>query len=84
MKKTVERKSRKTLRTSYKRSDFPGGLTRGKYAARLASGPSNEEIAQRIDELGRKLAMHDQAIADIIKALGELVKPPVPKKRPLS
>jgi len=26
------------LRRSYKRSDFPGGFTRGKYAARLAAG----------------------------------------------
>jgi DNA-directed RNA polymerase subunit K/omega len=26
------------LRRSYKRSDFPGGFIRGKYAARLAAG----------------------------------------------
>jgi hypothetical protein len=26
------------LRQSYKRSDFPAGLVRGKYAARLAAG----------------------------------------------
>jgi len=26
------------LRRSYKRSDFPAGFTRGKYAARLAAG----------------------------------------------
>lgn len=26
-----------TLRSSYKRSDFPGGLVRGKYAARAAA-----------------------------------------------
>ena len=26
------------LRSSYKRSDFPAGLIRGKYAARLAAG----------------------------------------------
>jgi hypothetical protein len=26
------------LRRSYKRSDFPGGFTRGKYAQRLANG----------------------------------------------
>jgi hypothetical protein len=29
---------RNELRRSYKRSDFPGGFTRGKYAARLAAG----------------------------------------------
>jgi len=26
------------MRRSYKRSDFPGGLIRGKYAARMAAG----------------------------------------------
>lgn len=26
-----------TLRSEYKRSDFPGGLVRGKYAARVAA-----------------------------------------------
>jgi hypothetical protein len=30
--------SKDDLRRSYKRSDFPGGFVRGKYASRLAAG----------------------------------------------
>jgi hypothetical protein len=44
---------------------------------------SNKELAQRLDELERKLATHDQAITGILKTIRELMNPPVPKKRPI-
>ncbi len=36
--KTAKRVKKDDLRPGYKRSDFAGGLARGKYAARLVSG----------------------------------------------
>jgi CHASE3 domain sensor protein len=48
---------------------------------------SNKELAQRLDELEsrleRKLTTHDQAIAGILKAIRELMNPPIAKKRPI-
>ena len=44
---------------------------------------SNKELAQRLDELERKLATHDQAITGILKTIRELMNSPVPKKRPI-
>lgn len=44
---------------------------------------SNKELAQRLDELERKLATHDQAITGILKAIRELMHTPEPKKRPI-
>ena len=46
---------------------------------------SNKELASRLDELEvrltRKLAGHDQAIAEIIKTLRQLMNPPNPTRR---
>jgi acyl-coenzyme A synthetase/AMP-(fatty) acid ligase len=44
---------------------------------------SNKELAQRLDELERRLATHDQAITGILKTIRELMFPPEPKKRPI-
>ena len=49
---------------------------------------THKELAKRLDELEsrieRKLATHDQALADIIRAIRELMAPPEPKqKRPI-
>jgi hypothetical protein len=44
---------------------------------------SNNELAQRLDELERKLNTHDQAITGILKAIRELMNPPVSKSRPI-
>jgi len=41
----------------------------------------NKELAQKLAELERKLATHDQAITGIINTIRELVTPPLPKKR---
>lgn len=39
---------------------------------------SNKELAKKLDEVERKLATHDQAIAGILNAIRELMKPPEP------
>ena len=49
---------------------------------------THKELAKRLDELEsrieRKLVTHDQALADIIRAIRELRAPPEPKqKRPI-
>ncbi|HMN46825.1 MAG TPA: ORF6N domain-containing protein [Povalibacter sp.] len=48
---------------------------------------SNKELAQQLKDLEtlitRKLATHDQAITGILKAIRELMQPPVPKGRPI-
>lgn len=43
---------------------------------------SNKELSGKLDELERKLQTHDQAIAGILNAIRELMKPPeLPPKR---
>lgn len=45
---------------------------------------SNKELAIKLEELERKLQSHDQAIAGILHAIRELMKPPEPPyKRPI-
>jgi hypothetical protein len=44
---------------------------------------TNKELARKLDELERKLATHDQAIAGLIEAIRELMSPPEPKRRPI-
>lgn len=39
---------------------------------------SNKELARKLNELERKLATHDQAIAGILNTIRELMKPPAP------
>lgn len=70
MKKTAKRKSRDTLRTSYKRSDFPGGLARGKYAARLASSSS----LVRLDPEIQAAFPTSQAVNEALRGLLRVAK----------
>ncbi len=42
---------------------------------------TNKELAKKLDELERKLATHDQAIAGLINAIRELTSPPEPARR---
>ncbi len=45
---------------------------------------SNKELAAKLGELEHKLESHDQAIAGILNAIRELMKPPQPaKKQPI-
>jgi len=42
---------------------------------------SNRELAQKLAQLERKLQSHDQAILGILRAIRELMNPPLPKRR---
>jgi hypothetical protein len=42
---------------------------------------SNRELAQRLDELERKLEGHDDAIRNLFEAIRQLLAPPEPKRR---
>lgn len=44
---------------------------------------SNQKLAVKFSELEHKLESHDQAIAGILNAIRELMKPPETKKRPI-
>ena len=48
---------------------------------------SNQELAQRLDQLeariAKKLTDHDAAIAAILSAIRELMNPPPSKRRPI-
>ena len=42
---------------------------------------SHKELAQKLNQLERKVGAHDKAIAEIITAIRELMSPPEPKKK---
>lgn len=42
---------------------------------------SNQQLAEKFAELERKVSSHDQAITGILRAIRELMNPPLPKKR---
>lgn len=44
---------------------------------------SNRQLAAKFAELERKVGSHDQIIVGILKAIRELMHPPVPKTRPI-
>jgi hypothetical protein len=42
---------------------------------------TNKELSAKLDELERKVATHDEAIAGLITAIRELAAPPPPKQK---
>jgi len=42
---------------------------------------SNEELSKRLDEVERKFATHDQAIASLVTAIRKLMTPPEPLRK---
>jgi ORF6N domain len=44
---------------------------------------SNRELAEKLDQLERKLQSHDETIIGILKAIRELMRQPHPKNRPI-
>ena len=42
---------------------------------------ANKELANKLDELERRVSHHDEAITSIVKAIRELATPPEPKSR---
>jgi hypothetical protein len=41
----------------------------------------HKELARKLDERGKKIAIHDQAIAGLIDAIRQLMTPPESKER---
>jgi hypothetical protein len=44
---------------------------------------SNRELAEKLDQLERKLLSHDETIIGILKAIRELMRQPHPGNRPI-
>lgn len=44
---------------------------------------SNRQLAEKFAELERRVSSHDQTIVGILKAIRELMHPPVPRRRPI-
>ena len=44
---------------------------------------SNRELAEKLDQLERKLLSHDETIIGILKAIRELMRQPLPENRPI-
>jgi hypothetical protein len=42
---------------------------------------THKELARKLDEIERKLATRNQAIADLIEAIGQMMNPPLPERR---
>ena len=42
---------------------------------------SNKALARKLNELERKLVIHDRAITELIEAIRQLMTPPEPKKK---
>ena len=64
---------RNGLRRQYRRSDFPGGLARGKYAARIAAGSN-------IVRLDPEIAKAFPTSEAVNEALGKLIRPRTPRR----
>lgn len=43
----------------------------------------NKELARQLEKLERKVSIHDEAIAGILKAIRQLMQPPESSKRPI-
>ena len=56
------------LRSEYKRSDFPGGMVRGKYAARFAAGTNIVRLDPEIAAAFPTSAAVNEALGTVLKA----------------
>ena len=59
---------RDTLRGEYKRSDFPGGFVRGKYAARAAAASNIAVLEPEVASAFPNSAAVNQALRTILQA----------------
>jgi hypothetical protein len=69
----VRTNGRNGLRRQYHRSDFPGGLTRGKYTARMAAGSN-------IVRLDPEIAKAFPTSEAVNEALGKLIRRRTPRR----
>jgi hypothetical protein len=56
------------LRPEYKRSDFPGGLVRGKHAARFAAGTNIVRLEPEIEDALPTSAAVNEALGTVLRA----------------
>ncbi len=78
MKKDRE-SGKEELRAEYKRSDFPGGLVRGKYAKRMREASNIIVLRPEV----ARVFPNEEAVNDALLSLIELAKKTIrPTKRP--
>jgi len=65
-----------TLRSEYKRSDFPGGFQRGKYAARAATASNIVVLESEIASAFPTSAAVNQALRTILEAAKQVTVHP--------
>jgi septum formation inhibitor-activating ATPase MinD len=61
-------RSKDTLRSSYKRADFPGGFVRGKYAARAAASSNIVVLDPEVAEAFPTSASVNDALRVLLRA----------------
>ena len=74
MKKAKSKKD--TLRDEYKRSDFPGGFVRGKYAARAAAASNIVVLEPELASAFPDSAAVNQALRIILQAAKHMTAHP--------
>lgn len=67
MKKAKRSRKNNELRRRYRRSDFPAGFVRGKYAARLAAGSNVVILKPRIAAAFPSSAAVNRALAALLR-----------------
>jgi hypothetical protein len=65
--KKAKRQKRDELRREYKRSDFPSGFVRGKYASRLAAGCNVVVLDPKVAAAFPTSAAVNKALAGLLK-----------------
>jgi hypothetical protein len=66
--KKAKRSRVEELRPEYHRSDFPGGLKRGRYAARLAEGSNIVRLDPEIAEAFPTSEAVNEALGSVLRA----------------
>lgn len=75
MKKTSKPRTDE-LRSEYKRSDFPAGLVRGKYKARIAAGSNIVVLEPKVAAAFPTSAAVNSALRTLIPRAGSTKRPP--------
>jgi len=66
--KKAKANRRDTLRREYRRSDFPGGLIRGKYSARVATGTNVVRLGPEIAAAFPTSEAVNEALGGVLRA----------------
>ena len=65
--KKVKSRNASTMRSEYKRGDFPTGLTRGKYTSRLATQSNIVRLTPKIAKAFPTSAAVNAALASVLR-----------------